>query len=84
MSNRFVLTPDTEETALLLYIALSDYHWESGVGSEIVVIKLWHQGFQTFFQNPRYRRILGAMASMTTVACLQLIGDRRAGQGIGC
>ena len=83
VSNRFVLTPDSEEAALLLYIALSDYHWESGIGSEIVLIKLWNPGFQTFFQNPRYRRIPGTMASMTTAAFLQLIGERRAGQGIG-
>ena len=40
VSNRFVLTPDSEETALLLYIALSDYHWESGEGSEVVFVKL--------------------------------------------
>jgi hypothetical protein len=33
MSNRFVLTPDSEETALLLYIALSDYHWDGSPGS---------------------------------------------------
>ena len=84
VSNRFVLTPDSEETALLLYIALSDYHWESGIGSEIVVIKLWNQGFQTFFQNPRYRRLLGAVASMTPEAFLMFIRERRGTvQGIG-
>ena len=83
-SNRFVLTPDTEEAALLLYIALADYHWESGIGAEIILIKLWHQGFQTFFQNPRYRNILGSMASMTTTYFLQIMGERRAVQGIGC
>ena len=83
VSNRFVLTPDSEETALLLYIALSDYHRESGEGSEVVLVKLWNPGFQSFFQNPRYRRLPGAVASMTTAAFLQLINERRERQGIG-
>ena len=58
-SNRFVITPHSEETTLLLYIALADYHWESGDGSEVILVKLWNPGFQTFFQDPRYRPLLG-------------------------
>jgi hypothetical protein len=48
------------------------------------VVKLWNQGFQTFFQNARCRRLPGAVASMTTEAFLQLIRERRGTvQGIG-
>ena len=76
-SNRFVITPHSEETALLLYIALADYHWGSGDGSEVILVKLWNPGLQPFFLDPRYRPLLGAVASMTPEAFLNFIGKRR-------
>ena len=80
---RFVITPHSEEVALLLYIALAGYHWESGDGSEVILVKLWNPGFRTFFQGPRYRPLLGAISTMTPPALLNFLGQKRERQGIG-
>ena len=82
-SNRFVITPASEEVGILLYIALDDYHWESGDGTEVVVVKAGNPGFQLLFQDPRYRPLLGADANMTPPAFLAFMGKRRMRQGIG-
>ena len=79
---RFVLIPTSEEVGILLYMALEDYHWESGDGSEVVIVKVWNPGFQSFFQDPRYRPHLGAVANLTPAGFLSILGKKGSRQGI--
>ena len=79
---RFVLTPTSEKVGILLYMALEDYHWESGDGSEVVIVKVGNPGFQSFFQDPRYRPHLGAVANLTPAGFLSILGKKGSRQGI--
>jgi len=79
---RFVLTPTSEEVGILLYMALDDYHWESGDGSEVVIVKVGNPGFQLFFQDPRHRPLLGAVANLTPTGFLSILGKKGSRQGI--
>jgi len=80
---RFVITPATEEVGILLYLALADYHWESGDGAEVILVKMWNPGFQTFFQDPRYRPLVGAVMTLTPPVFLNFMGKKRERQSIG-
>ena len=80
---RFVITPATEEVGILLYLALADYHWESGDGAEVILVKLWNPGSHTFFQDPRYRPLVGAVMTLTPPVFLNFMGKKRERQSIG-
>ena len=80
---RFVLTPTSEKVGILLYMALEDYHWESGDGAKVILVKMWSPGFQTFFQDPRYRPLVGAVMTLTPPVFLNFMGKKRERQSIG-
>jgi len=63
-------------------MALDAYPWESGDGSEVVIVKVGNPGFQLFFQDPRHRPLLGAVANLTPAGFLSILGKKGSRQGI--